>query len=204
MMPGQINVFEENGFQLVSTEKSFYDAFLFCYSFKPGKPAMVSDVHQVHTPVIPVHDSIYFRIKPNRLLSEKERARVVMVHSAMGKLLLSRAKEERGWHTAKFRSFGTCWLELDLTPPQISVTGLIEGGTIKEGSVILCTVKEDKKEIRQFRAELDGKWLMFEGLGPVFRYKTDEHCPPGEHEIRFFAEDEAGNVTEKKIRFKRL
>jgi hypothetical protein len=65
-------------------------------------------------------------------------------------------------------------------------------------------VKEDKKEIRSFRAELDGKWLMFEGLVPVFRYSVDEYCPIGEHELVIKVEDESGNVTEKKINFTRL
>ncbi|MBU6157499.1 MAG: M23 family metallopeptidase [Bacteroidetes bacterium] len=204
MMPGLINVFEKEAFQMVSTEKSFYDAFKMTYSVKPGNMKMVSDIHIAHSPVIPVHDSIYFRIKPTRSLSEQERARVIMIQSALGKLSVSKALEQRGWYAARFRSFGEYRLEVDLVPPQITVKGVVDGGILKEGEVIVCTLNEDYKEIRLFRAELDGKWLMFEGMGPVFRYKTDEYCQPGEHQLRFIAEDEAGNRTEKKINFTRL
>ncbi|HLO38811.1 MAG TPA: hypothetical protein VK173_09975, partial [Lacibacter sp.] len=66
-----------------------------------------------------------------------------------------------------------------------------------------CTVADNKKTIYSFRAELDGEWLMFSGLGPVYRYRVDEHCPPGEHELKIRVEDEAGNSTERMIRFTR-
>jgi hypothetical protein len=45
---------------------------------------------------------------------------------------------------------------------------------------------------------------MFEGLGPVYRYRVDEYCPPGEHELLIQVEDEAGNMSEKRIKFTRI
>jgi murein DD-endopeptidase MepM/ murein hydrolase activator NlpD len=203
MFPGMINVFETEALQVVSSEKSFYDAFLMKYSLKPGLPYMASDIHTVHTPMIPVHDSLRIRIQANRNISFEESNRVVMVKSAVGKINIAKAELTGEWYEAKFREFGDFWLELDNVPPQITVTGLYDGAFIREGAAIVCTVKEDKKEIRNFRAELDGKWLMFEGLGPVFRYRVDEYCPPGEHELVITVKDEAGNETVKRIRFTR-
>jgi hypothetical protein len=129
----------------------------------------------------------------------------VMVKKAGGKTDIAKAVPIRdGWYEARFREFGEYWLEIDRVPPQIAVSGVYEGAVLSSGASIVCTVNEDKKEIANFRAELDGKWLMFEGLGPVFRYRVDEHCPPGEHELVIMVEDEAGNKTEKRIRFTRL
>jgi murein DD-endopeptidase MepM/ murein hydrolase activator NlpD len=204
MFPGLINVFETENLQVVSSDKSYYDAFLMKYSVKRGSPAMISDVHTVHTPMIPVHDSLRFRIKANRWLSPEEKERVVMVKSAGGKIDIAKAENFGEWYEAKYREFGNFWLEVDNLPPQIAITGLYDGAVVREGSAIVCTVKEDKNEIRSFRAELDGKWLMFEGLGPVFRYRVDEYCSPGEHELVIIVEDEAGNQTEKRIRFTRM
>ena len=204
MFPGMINVFEKEALQVLSSEKSYYDAFLMKYSVKNGLPAMISDIHTVHTPMIPVHDSLHYRIKANRFLSINEQDRVVMVKSAGGKIDIAKADLTGDWYEAKFREFGDFWLEVDNNPPQITLTGLYDGAVVREGSAIVCAVKEDKKEIRHFRAELDGKWLMFEGLGPVFRYRVDEYCPPGEHELVIRVEDEAGNETVKRFNFTRL
>ena len=204
MFPGMINIFETEALQVVSSEKSYYDAFLMKYSVKSGLPAIASDIHTVHTPMIPVHDSLWYRIKANRSISFADRERVVMVKSAGGKIDIAKAEFTGEWYEAKFREFGDFWLEVDNVPPQITITGLYNGAGVSGGAVVVCTVNEDKKEIRSFRAELDGKWLMFEGLGPVYRYKVDEYCPPGEHELLIQVEDEAGNLSEKRIKFTRI
>ena len=204
MFPGMINIFETEALQVVSSEKSYYDAFLMKYSVKSGLPAIASDIHTVHTPMIPVHDSLWYRIKANRSISFADRERVVMVKSAGGKIDIAKAEFTGEWYEAKFREFGDFWLEVDNVPPQITITGLYNGAGVSGGAVVVCTVNEDKKEIRSFRAELDGKWLMFEGLGPVYRYKVDEYCPPGEHELLIQVEDEAGNMSEKRIKFTRI
>jgi hypothetical protein len=204
MFPAMINIFETESLQVISSEKSYYDAFLIKYSVKSGLPSMASDIHTVHTPMIPVHDSLRYRMKANRDLSIIDENRVVMVKSAGGKIDIAKAVLTGKWYEAKFREFGDFWLEVDNVPPQITVAGLYDGAVVSAGSSVVCTVKEDKKEIRIFRAELDGKWLMFEGLGPTYRYRVDEYCTPGEHELLIQVEDEAGNQTEKKIRFKRI
>ncbi|HEX4957297.1 MAG TPA: M23 family metallopeptidase [Lacibacter sp.] len=202
MMPNQINVFEMADVQMVSTEKSFYDAFRFNYNYKTSAVA-VSNVHVMHTPLIPVHDSMMFRIKPIKSIPESSRNKVIMIKTARGKTVIERATLVKGWYEAKFREFGEFWLEVDEVPPTIAVAGVADGSVLSTGAPITVTVADNKKEIRRFRAELDGEWLMFSGLGPVFRYRVDEYCTAGEHELKLIVEDEAGNSTERVIRFTR-
>ena len=202
MLPNQINIFEQGDVQMVSSEKSFYDAFRLVYNYKTSATAY-SNIHVMHSPVIPVHDSMMFRIKPNKEIPASARNRVIMIHNTKGKVVVERATLVKGWYEAKSRDFGEFWLEVDEVPPTITVAGVTDGGTVVAGSPITVTVADNKKAIYSFRAELDGQWLMFAGLGPVFRYKTDEYCPIGEHELKLRVEDEAGNVTERIIRFTR-
>ena len=187
---------------MVSSEKSFYDAFRLVYKYKTSATAY-SNIHVMHTPIIPVHDSMMIRIKPNKEIPASARNCVVMIHNTKGKLVVERAALVKGWYEAKSRDFGEFWLEVDEVPPTITVAGVTDGGTVVAGSPITVTVADNKKAIYSFRAELDGQWLMFAGLGPVFRYKTDEYCAIGEHELKLRVEDEAGNVTERIIRFTR-
>jgi hypothetical protein len=202
MLPNQINIFETADVQMVSTEKSFYDAFRFNYNYKTSATA-VSNIHVMHTPQIPVHDSMVFRIKPNKPIAESARNRVIMLKTTKGKTVIERATLVKGWYEAKFREFGEIWLETDEVAPTIAVSGVTDSGYVSANSLITVTVADNKKEIRKFRAELDGEWLLFSGLGPVFRYRVDDYCTQGEHELKLVAEDEAGNRTERTIRFTR-
>lgn len=202
MLPNQINIFEQGEVQMVSSEKSFYDAFRFVYNYKTSATAY-SNIHVMHTPLIPVHDSMMFRIKPNKEIPASAHNRVIMIRNARGKTVVERAAFVKGWYEAKSREFGEFWLEVDEVPPTVAITGVADGGTVGNGSTITCTVADNRKAIYSFRAELDGEWLMFSGLGPVYRYRVDEHCPVGEHELKIRVEDEAGNVTERIIRFTR-
>lgn len=202
LLPNQINVFERDDVQLVSSEKSFYDGFRFVYNYKTSATAY-SNIHVMHTAVIPVHDSMIFRIKPTKAIPANLANRVLMIKSARGKTIFERAEPVKGgWYEAKFREFGELWLDVDDVPPTLTVAGVTDGGLVNASTTITCTTKDNKK-VRSFRAELDGGWLMFSGLGPVFRYKVDDHCPPGEHELRIIVEDEAGNTTERIIHFTR-
>ncbi len=202
MLPSQLNIFEQDDVQLVSTEKSFYDAFRFVYNYKTSALAY-SNIHVMHTPLIPVHDSMMYRIKPNKPLPESGRNRVLMVKTARGKKDVARATLVKGWYEAKFREFGEFWLEVDEVPPTLAISGVVDGGTVTSNTLITCTAADNQKEIRSFRAEIDGEWIMFSGLGPVYRYRVDDHCPEGEHELKISVEDEAGNTIERVIRFTR-
>jgi murein DD-endopeptidase MepM/ murein hydrolase activator NlpD len=202
MLPNQLNIFEQNDVQLVSTEKCFYDAFRFVYNYRTSATSY-SNIHVMHTPTIPVHDSMMYRIKPNKPIPASAKNRVIMIKTARGKMDVAKANFVRGWYEAKFRELGEFWLEVDEVPPTIAISGVKDSSIVFAGTKIVCTVADNKKEVKKFRAELDGNWLMFTGLGPVFRYSVDEHCPPGEHELKFIVEDEAGNITELILHFTR-
>ncbi len=145
ILPNQINIFEMDDVQLVSTEKSFYDGFRFVYNYKTSATAY-SNIHVMHTPVIPVHDSMIFRIKPTKAITASGTNRVIMIKTARGKTVIKRAAYVKGgWYEAKFREFGELWLEVDEVPPTIAVVGVVDGGTVAAGATITCTVADNKK-----------------------------------------------------------
>jgi len=71
------------------------------------------------------------------------------------------------------------------------------------GGKIICTVTDQWKKIKNFRATLNGSWVMFSNSGSTWRYAVDEKCPPGNYELVVTAEDEAGNIATKSIQFTR-
>jgi hypothetical protein len=69
---------------------------------------------------------------------------------------------------------------------------------------IVFVILDNTEELQNFRAELDGKWLRFSNdKGKTFIYNFDEHCPPGEHELKISVEDCVGNIAERMYRFVR-
>ena len=108
------------------------------------------------------------------------------------------------WAGAKFRDFGFYQLLVDLEPPEILPVGFADGADLRKASRIMFTIKDNLDKFRNVITELDGKWIRFTNdKGRQFIYQFDEKCLSGYHELKITAEDEAGNLAVKVIRFTR-
>ena len=203
MEPNALNVYEDENIQFVFKEDAFYDAFHFSLqSFYANSAVELSSVYQALPADIPVQSYYTVRLKPNRnnLLVNKDR--VVMKRTYKAKTDIKKAVEERGWYAAQFRDFGYFQLLEDLQPPSIS-SSLQSGATVRTGSRIVFDVADNNKVIRDFKASVDGQWLMFQPSGNRFVYTVDEHFPSGEHKLSVVVYDEAGNNTSREYIVKR-
>jgi hypothetical protein len=203
MEPNALNVYEDENIQFVFKEDAFYDAFHFSVqSFYANSAVELSSVYQALPADIPVQSYFTTRLKPNRnnLLVNKDR--VVMKRTYKAKTDIKKAVEEKGWYAAQFRDFGYFQLLEDLQPPSIS-SSLQSGATVRTGSRIVFDVADNNKVIRDFKASVDGQWLMFQPSGSRFAYTVDEHFPLGEHKLSVVVYDEAGNNTTREYIIKR-
>ena len=108
------------------------------------------------------------------------------------------------WASARFRDFGNYQLVVDEEPPVIVPVGLSEGANLSMKAKIVFVVKDNMGGVKNFRGELDGKWLRFTNdKGKSYVYVFDEHCPLGNHALKVSVEDEAGNIAEKTFHFTR-
>ncbi len=204
--PGFLNVFEKEDIQIFLGERDLYDSIRFIYVKKAaaltGK--YIGDIHQVHTAAIPVHGYFTIRIKPGFVVPPELENCMVIQRKWGSKMDVFKAKKEGEWYSAKFRNFGNFQLMADTQPPTITPIGIKENAILTRSGSFRFVVKDNSDEFKNFRAELDGKWLRFSNdKGRTFTYKFDEHCPPGEHELKVSVEDEAGNLTTKKYHFTR-
>ena len=108
------------------------------------------------------------------------------------------------WASARFRDFGNFQLVVDEEPPVILPVGFSEGADLSMKAKIVFVVKDNMGGFKNFRGELDGKWLRFTNdKGKSYVYVFDEHCSPGNHVLKLSVEDEAGNIAEKTFHFTR-
>jgi len=211
--PGFVNIFEREGLQITLGEKDLYDTINFVYAKKPSAtPMALSPLHAVHTALVPVHGYFTIRLKADRIL-QKFDDKIVIQRTWGSKTDVVKAENEsrpddpfgRGeWYSGNFRNFGNFQLLVDNTPPVIFPIGISDNANLSRSSQIIFAVTDNMKEIKNFTARLDGKWLRFTNdKGRNFIYKFDEKCSTGNHELKVSAEDEAGNVTIRTFRFVR-
>lgn len=203
-IPGFVNVFENENLQLYLPPSTLYDSVEFTHSQKPSlSPQAYSEIFSILSGLIPAQNHFSVRIKTNKPVAENLADKILMRRSWRGKNEVVKAKREGDWYSANFNAFGDFELIADDEPPVISVD-FHDGANISRYRTIVVTPKDNNDELKNFQAELDGKWLMFSNdKGRKHIYHFDEKCSRGKHELKISVEDEAGNKTERILNFTR-
>lgn len=204
-LPGTVNVLERPDFEMYLPEASLYDTLTSFYNRTNSASAnAVSAIHQVNDPSVPVMGELTVRIKPDRIIPESLKDKIVIQRSYRSSEDVRKAEWNGEWLTAKFGDFGDYQAFTDTQSPVIS--GLGEGDTLDLSGTkrIVLQPRDNFGVIKNFRAELDGKWLRFTNdKGRLYIYIFDEHCRYGIHELKVTAEDLVGNTTTKTWWFKK-
>ncbi|WP_336516085.1 M23 family metallopeptidase [Pollutibacter soli] len=204
MKANEMNIFENDQVQLVIPEKGLYDSIYFRYGTSPSTAQLAYSVtQQLHQPSTPNQEYFTLRLKADKSIPYHLRDKLIVLRQYGSSQSVAKAFWELGWYRSKFRDFGNFQLVADDLPPLITTPGLVEGANLSKATRIVVGVKDNYNMINSFRAELDGKWLMFSQRGNTFTYKFDEYCGSGSHELKISVRDEAGNLSEKIIHFTR-
>ncbi|MBA2250739.1 MAG: M23 family metallopeptidase [Chitinophagaceae bacterium] len=203
--PGFLNIFDKDDIQVIVGENDLYDSITFLYSKTASATAnAISYVHHIHTGLVPVHGFYTIKIKPSVLAANLNSDKIIMERTWGDKTDVVKAKREVDWLTGTFRNFGNVQLLIDNVPPVIAPVGISDGANLSHAAQVIFVVTDNNKAIKNFRAELDGRWLRFTNdKGRSFIYKFDEMCPAGAHELKVSVEDEAGNTVVKQYHFSR-
>ena len=202
--PKMVNIFEKENIQVILGENDLYDSLYFIYSKKASVlPQSLSEIHSVQSGLIPVHGYFTIRLRDASLQNINE-DKLVIERTWGAKTDVVKVKKEGDWFEGKFRSFGNFQLLIDEIPPVLIPIGIRDNANLSKSSQIVFRVTDNLKKYKNFRGELDGKWLRFTNdKGTSFIYKFDEMCPPGNHVLKVSVEDEAGNSTTKIFNFTR-
>jgi hypothetical protein len=196
--------FESDDCEFFLGEKCLYDQVFIRYSKTPAEARAASAIHTIGAPYIPLQEPFLIRIKPTQALNELQQSRTLMQWTAGSKNNVAKVEWKDGWASANFRDFGAFKLVTDTDAPVIVPIGFQDGSNLKNASRIAFTVRDNYGKFKNVRAELDGSWLRFTNdKGRTFIYSFDEKCGPGNHELKIYAEDEAGNSTVQSFKFTR-
>ncbi|NLR78522.1 M23 family metallopeptidase [Chitinophaga eiseniae] len=202
MYPDSRNIFENNQVEFYLDEDALYDKICFNYLETPAtSPRAYSNIFHLHTPLVPIHDFFGVRMRSSRPVPDQLQSKVVMVREGMGSST-SGTTLENGWYKGTFRDFGNFHLEVDTIAPKVTPLGVKPGANLAKAAKIAFAMN-DASGIQRYRAELDGKWLLFSRRGNVLTYTFDEHCQPGTHVLVMKVTDVAGNEGTYRLSFKR-
>ncbi len=201
--PGMIDGFEAQDAAFYLGEKSLYDSVHLEYSEKVIEDKnIVSAVHEFGSTRIPLADTMIVRIKLSKSVNQKRN--ILLQWDDKDESEVKKPEWQGDWATAAFRSFGNFRLILDTEPPLIQVPGTVENSNLEKATKLIVLVQDNNKKIKNFRATLDGNWLLFTNdKARAFIYKFDDHCSRGMHELKIYAEDEAGNSAQQLLHFMR-
>jgi murein DD-endopeptidase MepM/ murein hydrolase activator NlpD len=203
--PSMIGIYDSADCEFYISEKCLYDSAHIKYvRTLSAAPGSLSAVHSVGSKFIPLQQAFVMRIKPTQVIPANKLNHVVMHHIAGTDQDVEKVTWQNGWASAKFRDFGSFQLVLDEHPPVIVPIALKDGANLSKSSRIAFAVHDNMQSFKNFRAELDGKWLRFTNdKGRVFIYTFDEMCPPGQHILKVSVDDEAGNSGTATYHFTR-
>jgi len=202
--PGFVNVFENENVQAYLPVGTLYDSVAFSYSEKKSTASQsYSSIYSILSGLIPAQNYFTVRIKADKNIPKNLSDKMLMKRSWNGKSDVVKATKSGDWYSAKFNAFGNFGLIADTVPPVIKAN-FHDHAILSHSKEIVITPKDNNDEVKNFRAELDGKWLRFSNdKGRSFIYIFDEKCSSGTHELKISAEDEAGNKTETILHFTR-
>lgn len=202
MYPDSRNIFENNQVEFYLDETALYDQVCFDYmETASASTKAYSNVYHLHNALVPVHDLFDVRLRATRNVPGYLQSKIVMVREGQGSST-SATTLENGWYKGTFRDFGNFHLEVDTVAPKVTPLGVKPGAVLSKAAKISFAMS-DASGIKNYRAELDGKWLMFSRRGNVLTYTFDEHCQPGAHILVLKVTDIAGNEGSYRLSFKR-
>jgi len=198
--PGYLNVYEDNQVQFYLGEQQLYDAVQ--AKVTPIAAEHGGSAFRLIDGQVPVHSFYPIRIRNTAAVNPD---RMVMKRWWGAKDHYDKAVPlGNGWYESRFKALGNVELYEDRVPPSITPVGFRNGMHVGKLNRIVFVIRDETDELRNFRAQLDGKWIRFSNdKGKTFVYKMDEHCGPGEHVLKVSVEDVAGNRTEREYRFTR-
>ncbi|HNR15061.1 MAG TPA: M23 family metallopeptidase [Chitinophagaceae bacterium] len=204
--PAEKTILTKPDFEVHMATGSLYDTVK-AYYFRNNSsetPNTISALHQLNDASIPVHESFTVRIRPYYPIPDKLKEKVLLQRTYRNNKSVRKANWQGDWLTADFDDFGSFQAFIDTVPPRISDLNNEDTINLSASTRIVFTPTDNFGVVKNFRAELNGRWIRFTNdKTRNWIYEFDERCPYGVHQLKVTAEDLVGNITTKLWLFKR-
>lgn len=196
----KVNNFATPDMRISLPGSCLYDSIKFEYGELPPQIGMLSAVHSIHKPEIPLHDYYHLSIRVDSGFSCKAEQLVVVRLNAANKPGSVGGVYENGFMKVKLRDFGRYSVMVDSISPVIKPINVREGMMVGGIDNIKVTISDNLSGIRSYRGTLNGAWILmdYDAKNKLLTYTRDARLLPGKNILILTVEDNAGNISVKQ------
>ena len=199
------NRIEKKDLVLTLPSGALYTDLDFLYEVSEGRTGTFSKMHQLHSPLTPLHRKCSLSIKADHL-SETLADRALIAHydPDLNRYNSVGGTYEQGWVHAETDRFGTYCILVDTINPSIIPLSIKDKNSLTENNRIRFRIKDQLSGIERYSGYLDGEWVLFEydPKNNLITYWFDNRMKKGiQHTLRLQVEDGKGNQAEYSASF---
>jgi murein DD-endopeptidase MepM/ murein hydrolase activator NlpD len=154
-----------------------------------------SPIYKIGENTIPAHKRYDLGIHREQLKKTDKLVWAVMDGNEAKSGLTTKWKGD--WLTARPREFGSFAVMRDTIAPRLNVTNFANGKTVKKGSTIKVIATDNLSGITQYKASIDGKWVLLkhDAKRNLYWHEFEENLSTGSHVLTVVFTDEVGNTS---------
>lgn len=193
----KVNIFKKENMELHMESFSLYEPLMFHYNTIDSVDGVYGKVHQVHYNNTPVHKKYVLSLNAEIADSLKARSYIATT-DLKGNFWYIGGKWTEGFIKTKTREFGNFCIITDTINPEIKGVNISPGKIFNTQSTIKCTIKDNDSGIKNYRGEIDGKWILmdYDYKKNLLRFDIDKNISKGKHTFTLKVID---NVDNEKI-----
>ncbi|MEE2699734.1 MAG: M23 family metallopeptidase [Bacteroidota bacterium] len=198
------NLFKETGFHLHMENYTLYEDLNFEYTELETIEGAYGAVHQCHFDYVPLHKSYVISLKAEVPKKLKEKVYVAKVDEN-GNFWYMGSIWRNSMLSAKVQEFGNFCIVADTVNPIVKGVNIYPGKKFNTQSTIKCTIEDKESGIEDFRAEIDGEWILMEYdyKRKLLTFDLPEDFEKGKHTFSLVINDKMKNKKIYKAEFVR-
>lgn len=195
----QENKFSTLNLKVTIPPNTFYSDVNFTYSMLAQPKNAYSPVHDIHTRMIPLHNSYDLSILTSNLPKHLEGKALIVNTQGRSK----GGSYTDGYVNTKINEFGQFYVSIDTIAPIIRPINIHEGKNMSAINRINLKISDNLSGIQTFNGYIDEKWVLMEydsksaSLWHVFKHDL----PKGKHKFKLIVSDYKNNEKVYEVNF---
>ncbi len=184
----QVNEYSSGQMKVVLPKGVLYSDINLYYDRSPRRKGTYSEIHKLHTRLIPLHSNYDLWIKPDSSLPANlyNKALIVDTRGASHGGVF-----DSGFIKGRPRVFGEFYIALDTVAPVIRPVNITDDKQMAGISRISFRISDNLSGIRSFTGTIDGQWVLMEydpRNGSLW-HAFEDTLPKGKHHFQLLVTD---------------
>jgi len=184
--------------------RALYSDLYFVFGREMQKPPYETALYSLNNRYVPLDKSMEISFNISHILPDKRSKLVAVKYSPQGYRSYVNGDVNGDIFTVKSRYFGKYALVLDEEKPELKPYTNAVGGNIPAQGILYYAIEDDKSGVNEFRAELNGDWVLLEYNPKKNRFELNIEDTPfkrGENTLKIRVKDGVGNTAEESFNY---